>query len=51
MVMSGVDIKRYTPDQFGRWSGKAALELSNLSRMPMALDPGIRIRSAGEFKG
>ena len=39
------------PDQLGSWSGKAALELSNLSRMPVALDPWMRIRSAGEFKG
>src|ERR1700693_6611979 len=25
------------------WSGKATLELSNLSRMPVALSPGMRI--------
>jgi len=39
------------PDQLGSWSSKATLELSNLSRMPVALDPWMRIRSAGEFKG
>jgi hypothetical protein len=38
------------PDKLGSWSSKAALEL-NLRRMPLALDPWMRIRSAGEFKG
>jgi hypothetical protein len=39
------------PDQLGSCSGKAALEVSNVSRMPVALYPWMRIRLAGEFKG
>ena len=39
------------PEQLSSLSSKAALELSNLSRMPVTLDPWMRIPSAGEFKG